>query len=280
MSLKSILVSMPVCLCGNGTCVIILYKLYLVPAFTSAMSVAAGTRFSLALTDTGDLYAFGLKDAGQLVQHTDIVDDERQHVRPLLVNRRHYLANQQIEMVSAGNEHAACVTTNGSVYTWGCADYGQMGIGEEEDDAADEQYVSHCLSSTSFGNRPARMVACGDNFTVVLTVTGLVWTCGFGGNGEIGRGVVNLQTEVDHCCLVLRQIDTGSFQDTPVDFVAAGGDHAMALQEGCGVLWAWGCNQTGELGLGDNFDDIDAVHVPTRVSIAPVVFMKVKINEN
>ena len=273
MSLKSILVSKPICLCESGTCITILYKLYLAPAFTGAMSVAASTRFSLALTDMGNLYAFGLNDAGQLVQHTDIVDNERQHVMPLLVNQRHFLVDQQIKMVSAGNEHAACVTANGSVYTWGCTNYGQMGIGDEEDDAADEQYVSHCLSTTSFGNHPARMVGCGDNFTVVLTVTGLVWTCGFGGNSQLGRGAVNLQADVDNCCLVLQQIDTGSFQDIPVDFIAAGGNHAMALQEGNGVLWAWGCNQMGKLGLGDDFGDIDVVNVQTRVPIAPVVFM-------
>jgi len=71
---------------------------------------------------------------------------------PLLVDRRHFLADQQVEMVSTGSEHAACVTTDGLVYTWGCTDYGQMGIGDEENDSSDEPYVSHCLSTASFGN--------------------------------------------------------------------------------------------------------------------------------
>ena len=241
------------------------------------MSVAAGTRFSLALTDVGDLYAFGLNDEGQLVQHTDTVNDERQHVMPLLVNRQHFLADQQVEMVSAGGAHAACVTTDGLVYTWGCTMLGQLGIGDEDNDETVEEYVAHCLSTASFGNCRARMVACGHSFTMVLTVTGLVWTCGSGVHGQLGRGTMNLPAHVYNCSRVLRQIDTASFQDISVDFIAAGRDHAMALQEGTCALWAWGCNQSGELGLGDDFDGSN-VNVPTRVDIEPVVFMSAGYN--
>jgi len=274
MSLHSVIWLEPNCFVKATHASKILYKLYVkLLLVTVTMSVAAGRRFSLALTDVGDLYAFGLNDVGQLVQHTDTVNDERQHVMPLLVDRRHFLADQQVEMVSTGSEHAACVTTDGLVYTWGCTDYGQMGIGDEENDSADEPYVSHCLSTACFGNCRARMVACGENFTVVLTVQGLVWTCGFGGNGQLGRGTIDLQANIDNCSRVLRQIDTASFHHIPVDFIAAGGNHAMALEEGTGVLWAWGGNMSGELGLGDDFHGVEVVDVPTRVPIAPVVFM-------
>ena len=34
-----------------------------------------------------------------------------------------------------------------------------------------------------------RQVVCGDNFTVLLTDTGGVWTCGKGSEGQLGLGV-------------------------------------------------------------------------------------------
>ena len=45
--------------------------------------------------------------------------------------------------------------------------------------------------------------------------------------------------------------------------IAAGGYHSVVLKAD-GSLWAWGCNERGQLGLGDDVNR----KVPTRIGVA------------
>jgi len=152
--------------------------------------------------------------------------------------------------VAAGDSHAACVTSDGNVYTWGMA---LKMIGRRV-------LTPTIMYGPRSGNLkvelPAVMVSCGAAFTMNLDVGGTVHTCGDGfhvKSGQLGR---QFSTE-------LRSIGSAFFGGAPVGMIAAGDTHSMAVEQdsGTGTLWTWGNNRQGQLGHGT----YEIVCVPTRV---------------
>jgi alpha-tubulin suppressor-like RCC1 family protein len=97
------------------------------------------------------------------------------------------------------------------------------------------------------------MVAAGDGHTVALSEAGHVFTWGYGEFGQLGHG-----DEEDQWAP--RQVEAGRFGGERVVFVAAGGNHTVAVTAG-GRLYTWGLGYLGQLGHGDTGDRL----VPTLV---------------
>ncbi|THG99799.1 hypothetical protein EW026_g2605 [Hermanssonia centrifuga] len=97
------------------------------------IKAAAGLNFSLILTDTGRVYAFGSAERGQLgngktgehiVTGGKLVYDAEPE--PLLIKA---LDGHTIVDVACGQQHAVALTSDGHIYVWGCNGYGRMGLG-------------------------------------------------------------------------------------------------------------------------------------------------------
>ena len=50
------------------------------------------------------------------------------------------------QQVSCGDAHVIVLTKSGDVYTWGCGEFGRLGLGDEEDHTT-PQKVSQCQVS-------------------------------------------------------------------------------------------------------------------------------------
>jgi len=141
------------------------------------MAVAVGDGFTLALTEDGNLWATGSNDHGQLgIGNLQLQD------APVLINKITAFAGEEVTMVSADAKNAACVTADGDVYTWGSNSDGQLGRGF----CIFNVTTPGRLDKSLFGNSPAVMVACGADFTIILTAQGHVWTCGQNYRGQLG----------------------------------------------------------------------------------------------
>ena len=68
----------------------------------------------------------------------------------------------------------------------------------------------------------AVMVACGSEYTLVLTAVGLVYSCGDGGNGQLGLGDLEHQ-------LMLTLVGAEQFNGAQIVMVAAGASHSVAM---------------------------------------------------
>jgi len=212
------------------------------------MAVSAGRGFSLAVTENGSIVAFGRNSNGQLGNGLLINQDA-----PILLDKNLVFAGQDVVMVSAGNAHSACVTMDGSVWTWGANSEGQLGLDHNLD-----QTTPVRITRNQFGDSRALMVACGHFYTMVLTSEGHVWTCG---NNEFGQ--LGFHDNVPR--MRLTQILPASFDGMLIGMIAAGIGHCLALSKDDGTLWAWGLNSSGELGLGDETEAV-VVSIPHPVS--------------
>ncbi|MFI5429244.1 RCC1 domain-containing protein [Aeromicrobium sp. UC242_57] len=92
-----------------------------IPDTEQVVSVDAGKYHSLALTDDGDIYAWGAGSQGQLGNNAKVDVSV-----PVKTQRPDGVAFVQ---VSAGEQNSSAIGDNGVVYSWGYNNRGQLGTG-------------------------------------------------------------------------------------------------------------------------------------------------------
>ena len=206
------------------------------------MAVALGNYFSIILTEDGSIFGVGRNDTCALGCNDNVDRDT-----PVLISLNKWSDDTAV-MVSAGSNHSACVTAKGMLYVWGSNTHGQLGLAPDDEmmHIAKPKIVELYVDGVS-SRPPATMVACGENFTALLTADGCVWTSGSGTMGELGHEVL-----VDFKP-IFTKIPSSRFNDKLISMVAIGAAHCIALDMGVTAeLWSWGSNAFGQLGLGDN----------------------------
>jgi alpha-tubulin suppressor-like RCC1 family protein len=147
-----------------------------------------------------------------------------------------------VAAISAGEEHALALLSNGKVVAWGNNNSGQLGNGEEAASNVPEPVcavgaTSPC-SEESQQLKEAIAIAAGGQHSLALLSNGTVVAWGNNSAGQLGDGTSkesNVPVEV-----------TGL---TDVVAIAAGARHSLAQLKG-GTVVAWGENSYGALGDG------------------------------
>ncbi|XP_028644705.1 secretion-regulating guanine nucleotide exchange factor isoform X4 [Grammomys surdaster] len=93
-----------------------------------AVCAVAGSDHSASLTDTGELYVWGRNKHGQLAS-LDAFLPLPQRIEA------HYFQDEKVTAVWSGWTHLVAKTETGKVFTWGRADYGQLGRKLESSEA-------------------------------------------------------------------------------------------------------------------------------------------------
>jgi alpha-tubulin suppressor-like RCC1 family protein len=148
------------------------------------------------------------------------------------------------QSAAAGAAHTATVRADGTLWTWGSNDYGQLGNNALGTSSSTPVQVGTGTNWVS--------VAAGYAFTLALRADGTLWAWGENTSGQLGRN------NYTHSPVPV-QVGTA----TNWVSVAAGNDHTIGLQAD-GTLWAWGQNSSGQLGLGNS----SGITTPTRVGTA------------
>jgi alpha-tubulin suppressor-like RCC1 family protein len=211
-------------------------------------------------------------------------------------------------MVSAGNEYAIALKTDGTLSAWGSNDLGQLGNGQaaRRVTPAKVDGIDHVVA-----------VVTGLASALALRDDGTVWAWGNNSNGELGDGttqskshpvlvtglvgqVKSVATTYAHALAATTdgktwawghgldgQLGNGSFTSSrtaikvsglplTVDKVATGAWHSLALDTD-GTVWAWGNNSRGQLGDGTT----NSHSTPARVStLSNIVAISTKTHRN
>merc|ERR1712136_265901 len=130
--------------------------------------------FTLAISEEGQVYAWGLNVKGQLG-----MGDMRNRKTPTLIEA---LKDQTIVAVAVGRQHCLLLNDMGEVFACGDNAKGQCGIGKAR--------TTTCLpvkvDDKTMG--PVKSVRCSDEFSLFLTEDGKVFACGSPENGQLGHG--------------------------------------------------------------------------------------------
>ncbi|GLJ11985.1 hypothetical protein SUGI_0181500 [Cryptomeria japonica] len=197
------------------------------------ISVVAGSRNSLAISQEGQLFTWGWNQRGTLGTKTKTETDTESTPTPTQVKA---LAHVKIVQAAIGGWHCLAVDDQGRAYAWGGNEYGQCG--EEAERKEDNSKVIRRDISIPQRCAPqltVRQVAAGGTHSVVLTHNGHVWTWG---QPWPPGDIKQISTPVR-----VQGLEN-------VQLIAVGAFHNLALLEE-GEVWAWGNNEYGQLGTGN-----------------------------
>ena len=206
----------------------------------NVMAVAAGQDHSLALTNTGAVYAWGSNVYGALGTGNNTNSNT-----PVPVTG---LSGVNVTAIATGAFHSLALTSSGAVYAWGYNDEGELGNGTTT--ASSTPVPVAGLSGVR-----VKSVAGSTFHSMALTSTGAVYAWGFNGYGELGNG-----TETDSSTPLLLSFPANG--SATVVGIAAGVFSSFAL-ESDGSLWAWGDNEYGQYGNGTTTSSLTPIEVYT-----------------
>ncbi|KAM9294341.1 serine/threonine-protein kinase Nek9 [Gastrophryne carolinensis] len=208
----------------------------------SVKQVSCGGDFTVCITDEGQVHSFGSDYYGCLgvgqAYGSEVLE-------PVLVD---YFLNEPVEQVSCGDSHVMALTRNKMVYSWGCGEYGRLGL-DSEDDVCSPQKVEVqrglCIVN----------VSCGSDGSFLLTQSGKVLACGSNEHNKLGlnqctAGIINHEQAYHEVPYTTSLTLAKQLAFYKVRSISAGKTHTAAIDER-GRLLTFGSNKCGQLGVGD-----------------------------
>jgi alpha-tubulin suppressor-like RCC1 family protein len=137
--------------------------------------------------------------------------------------------------LSGGGSHTIELKSDGTVWIWGSNQFGQLGDGTTIDSPAPIQVI---------GLTDVTAIAAGGSHTIALKTDGTVWSWGDNRAGQLGVITTEACSGYSTPCSSTPVKVIGL---TDIIAIAAGGSHTVALKSD-GTVWAWGRNNSGQLG--------------------------------
>jgi alpha-tubulin suppressor-like RCC1 family protein len=148
------------------------------PAGVTFTAIAAGTGYSLALTSSGEVYAWGFNGSGQLGDGTN--------TSRRIMTAVSLPAGVTITAIACGADHSLAISSTGDVYEWGSNVFGQLDTA-----LVDSATVDSPVPVQPLGLPPLTAfvaVAGGLDSSYAVTSAGVVWTWGGDPYGQLGSG--------------------------------------------------------------------------------------------
>ena len=193
---------------------------------------------TLAVRTDHTLWAWGNNEDGQLGNGTMGDGD---HPAPTQVG-----TSSSWTAVSCGDWHVAALQTDGTLWTWGRNDAGQLGY--DSGIGFNWEVPTQVGTATDWAG-----VACGRDYTIAIHQDGSFATFGANDYGQLGIGYPNFRYSPTQVGTV------GGWQS-----IAPGEEHTLGVRAD-GTLWAWGDNSAGQLGISGNASAPDTTWAPVQV---------------
>jgi alpha-tubulin suppressor-like RCC1 family protein len=216
----------------------------------TGITQVAGGSHSLFLHNTGIVYACGWNLYGQL----GIGSTDQSVLRQVKgVDGTGNITG--ITQVASGYYHSLFLHNSGIVYACGNNNVGQLGINSTTNSSVLVQ-VRDTTGALGRNITGITQVAGGNQHSLFLHNTGIVYACGDNGKGQLGIGSTTQQQ-------VLVQVNgsnTINSNITGIKQVAGGRTHSLFLHN-TGIVYACGYNANGQLGINSTTDSWVLVQV-------------------
>jgi len=208
------------------------------------VQICCGDSHTAALTDQGEVWAWGtFRDSSGPIGL--VTSGELQKV-PVKV-----LPGVRVVKIASGSDHLVMLTTEGELYSMGNAEQGQLGrIMEKFSHRGGRRGVDTFLKPDKIHVKHKYgaflKVWAGSYNTIALTASGHVMVCGLNNYNQLGVA--------EGLTFYMPVVSSNLGSHSPLDTVAIGQHHSLALTQSGGVL-AIGRSEYGRLGLGEGRGD-------------------------
>ncbi|KAF1783532.1 Concanavalin A-like lectin/glucanase domain [Phytophthora cactorum] len=228
--------------------------------------LACGLGHTLALTESGELFAWGNGSNGRLgLGDTNDRSSPTRVVIPTARQGNETEGGPESSTTSApirfrhifcGASHSLGLSWDGRAYAWGKNNQGQCGHGHTND-----QWVIQEIESFEDGEEGECVIyaAGGWEHSLFCTTSGRVYSCGCGYKDSRRAGIPPVLGHGD-CDRRLKPTLIQALDDAREEIVkvACGWDHSLAVSA-TGKVYTWGSGTNGKLGHGDE----ESFDIPT-----------------
>jgi alpha-tubulin suppressor-like RCC1 family protein len=214
-----------------------------VGALTTWSQVNAMNRSTIAIKTDGTLWAWGYNNFGQLGQ-----GNTTNRSSPVQVGALTDWAT--LSNTSGSLSSAAAIKTDGTLWSWGRNNNGQLGLGNTTNYSSPKQVGA----LTNWAS-----ISITQTQTAAVKTDGTLWTWGLGTNGALGHGNTTNYSSPKQ----VGALTTWS--------KVAGASSNMIASKTDGTLWTWGANSLGQLGQGNTTNRSSPVQVGAETNWGDVV---------
>lgn len=232
-----------------------------------AVSMSSGPSHNCAILDDGNVRCWGYNNRGQLGygdEETRGDDEKEMGDRLPVVN----LGGRRAVQISCGERHTCATLDDGSVKCWGGNQYGQLGIGND-DDQGDDRGEMAALPSVDLGRgRKSLQVIAAQGHSCALLDNWTVKCWGRNFYGQLGQGH-DRRIGDDPNEMGDRLPAVNLYGHHAIGIRAYGAFTCALLQNGNPVCW--GAGDYGQLGrgststIGDEPNEMGGALVPVRL---------------
>jgi len=208
------------------------------------ITIDCGTDFTMILMSDGSIYATGVNTFGQL----GIGSSSNKSSIIEITNN----TGKTPESIACGGNHFAILMSDGSIYTTGLNEQGQLGIGN----TTDKSSITELTNNT--GKTP-QQIKCGLFSTTILMTDGSVYSCGMNRYGQLGIGNTTNQTSITQMTN-----NTGK----TVSQITCGSEHTILVMTD-GSIYGCGYNGGKELGDGTTTNRTQIVKMTNNTGLTP-----------
>jgi len=213
-----------------------------VPLMNNVRQLYAGDLHAAALTVDGSLYIWGNNTFSQLGIENIAFADTPQLMQTSINN---------LQSLALGGRHTIALNHEGKLWAWGDNTFGQTGTGRLDPVQTPIQLT---YNNNNQPLNPIRAISAGRFHSVALDHTDAVWAWGQNNWGQLGNGTQNMHS----LPIQVLDADGGPFQG--VVAIASGENFVLALTND-GLVWAWGENSFGQLGVPREEKSIQYPHL-------------------
>lgn len=195
--------------------------------FDGVIKVAGGWDFSVALRKDGTIWTWGDNKYGQLGDGTIM---NRNYPLPVKTNVKDL---KNIIDIKAGAFHVLALSKDGTVWSWGDNEFGQLGDGT---------YKNRFYPVKVKNLKNIVKISCGAFHSLAIDKDGNLYAWGKNWKGQLGDG-----TYKDRNIPVLVKGENGEGYLKDVVEVSAGRNHTIVLTKD-GTIFVFGGNSFGQLG--------------------------------
>jgi len=159
---------------------------------TNIVAVAAGDNYSMALKNDGTVYAWGDNQFGELGIGSA---DRLPHITPNQVigpGGTGFLTG--VTQISAAQQHASAVKSDGTAWTWGANSFGELGNGDTNQNSTTSPVQVVAPGAGYLTNVVA--VQGGEYYGAALKSDGTLWAWGWNQYGQLGLGTSDSNVHV------------------------------------------------------------------------------------